>query len=167
VAEVVLVGLPGSGKTTTGRALAQTLALSFADTDDVFRVREGLSVQEFLRTREESDFRHREVLALMDAVENFAVVATGGGVVTTPAGRAILRAQPTVWLDCGDDEILTRVVGGDRPLLEGDAARRLATLRRERSEFYSEVSRRMIDTARESALVLADLVDFVQSAGVS
>ncbi len=62
-----------------------------------------------------------------------AVVATGGGVVTTPEGRDELRSAVTVWLDAADDVIvIPRLDDVERPLLGADPGAALATLRRER-----------------------------------
>ncbi len=163
MADVVLVGLPGTGKTTAGRALANAAGLSFVDGDDLFEQREGVSVQEYLRAHPEPMFREREVAALAAAVEEYGVVATGGGVVTSSGARAVLSEQPTVWLDCDDAVILSRIGGGDRPLLDGEPAQRLAQLRAERAELYREVSRRRVDASRPLVEIVEELRGFVAS----
>ena len=93
----------------------------------------------------EADFRRRELAALRRALDADAVVATGGGVVTTPVGRRLLRDALTVWLDATDDVIVERLDDVERPLLGEDPAASLAGLRREREAWYREVSRVRVD----------------------
>jgi shikimate kinase len=161
VADVVLVGLPGSGKTTTGRALAQRLARPFHDTDDVFFEIEGVSVQDYLRTHDESEFRRHELAALEHALRGEGVVATGGGVVTTSEARELLARELTVWLDCDDGVLFTRVRGGDRPLLGEQPEVRLADLRARRDALYREVSHFRVDAARSTEQLVTDLAGIV------
>jgi shikimate kinase len=163
VALVVLVGLPGSGKTTTGRALAQILGRSFVDTDDVFFEREHVRVQDFLRSHDEAQFRERELLALSQALATADVVSTGGGVVTTAAARELLGQELTVWLDCSDEVLMTRVIGGDRPLLGDDPEERLVELRAQRDAHYLEVSRFRVDSSRPMDQLITQLASIVES----
>jgi len=162
VDRVVLVGLPGSGKTTVGRALALALRREFQDTDEVFAVREGERVADFLRREGETRFRERELDALNAALETAGVVATGGGIVVSAAAREVLEREFTLWLECGDETLLRRVGEGDRPLLGEHPARRLGELRRERTEWYREVSRHRVDADREVDDVVGDLVRLVE-----
>ena len=163
MSDIVLVGLPGSGKTTTGRALARTLDVSFVDVDDLFFSREGVSVQDYLRAHGESDFRELELAALAEGLVGRGVVATGGGAVTTPAARTLLTTQLTVWLDCPVEKLAKRVVGGDRPLLGDDPPGRLAALRTERERFYAEASQHRVDSGRPLPEVLNQLLVILET----
>ncbi len=161
---MVLVGLPGSGKTTAGRALAAALGRDFVDTDEVFARREHVSVQDYLREHSEASFRERELAALAEALSGAGVVATGGGVVTTVDARRLLGDELTVWLDCSDDELAARVIGGDRPLLDADPLTRLRELRAARGAFYAEVARHRVDSSAQVAALVARLRDLVDAA---
>jgi shikimate kinase len=167
VALIVLVGLPGSGKTTTGRALAQTLGRSFVDTDEVFFDRERQSVQDYLRAHGEAQFRERELLALSRALGTTGVVATGGGTVTTAPARHLLGQELTVWLDCPDEVLVARVVEGDRPLLGDDPAERLRELRAQRDDLYLEVSRFRVDSSRPVDRLITQLASIVEATQAS
>ena len=159
---IVLVGLPGTGKTTVGRALALAMHQEFRDTDEVFAEREGERLADFLRREGEVRFRERELDALTSALERASVVATGGGIVVSAAAREVLGCEFTLWLDCDDETLLRRVGEGDRPLLGERPAQRLGELRRERTEWYRQVSRHRVDADREVDDVVRDLVHLIE-----
>lgn len=160
MARLVLVGLPGSGKSTVGPAVARSLAIPFVDADDAFATAEGITAADFLRREGEPAFRQRESAVVADLLERDVVVATGGGAVTTPLVRDLLADEVVVWLDATDEVLVSRVAGGDRPLLGANPAERLATLRRERAALYDEVSCCCIDTDRP----VEEVVDAIRHA---
>ena len=147
MALLVLVGLPGTGKTSVAQRLAQILDRPFIDTDEALSLDVGCAASDFLRAAGEGEFRAREREALERALMVDAVVATGGGVVTTQPSRDLLAGQRTLWLDCDDEEILARVADGDRPLLGDEPRTSLARLRAEREQWYREVSRGRVDAS--------------------
>lgn len=145
MARLVLVGLPGAGKSTTARALAQRWNCEVIDTDEWFAQRTGISVADYLRREGEEKFRLEELATLSEALRSDAVVATGGGVVTTAPARELLREHPTVWLDADVATLLERVALGDRPLLGEHPQERLEQLRGDRSSWYESVALVRID----------------------
>lgn len=147
MARLVLVGLPGVGKTSVAQALAQRLDCGAIDTDDVIALAVGSTAAQYLRSEGEPAFRQRETEALVAALAADAVVSTGGGIVTTPRARELLGEQLTLWLDCDDETILPRLAEIDRPLLGDDPTGALARLRRERDHWYRDVSRARIDAS--------------------
>jgi shikimate kinase len=147
VARLVLVGLPGVGKTTLAAVLAEQWRCSVVDTDDLIAIAEGEPAAQYLREHGEEEFRRCELEALRGALASDAVVATGAGVVTTAPARAVMTDQTVVWLDC-DDEILAERVGpGERPLLGDDHVSALARLRKEREPWYESVARCRVDAS--------------------
>ncbi len=79
---VVLIGMPGSGKTTVGRLLAEQLGRRFVDTDELFCERFGLTPADCIKTEGEACFRERETEAVKElSKENSLVLACGGGTV--------------------------------------------------------------------------------------
>ena len=151
---VVLVGLPGAGKSTSGRRLAKILALPFADSDDLVEVATGRSVGEIFAADGEDAFRALEADAVAAALVGFdGVLALGGGALLRPATRAALLASPApvVVLRAELSTLGARV--GDartRPLLAADPLARLADLAAERAALYDEVATFVVDTDRRT-----------------
>ncbi len=147
MARLVLIGLPGVGKSAVARALANAWGCEAIDTDSLVALAVGEATSDYLRRVGEPSFRQREVEVLREAMTHDAVIATGGGIVTTPEAREVLTNAVTVWLDVDDDTLAKRVKNGDRPLLGSSPATALLRLRKERSDWYGEVARVRIDAS--------------------
>lgn len=149
---IVLVGLMGSGKTTVGKRIAQELGYSFVDSDDVVASATGKSVREIFAQDGEAAFRKHESDAIRSVLINgttSVVLATGGGAVISSENRALIyeEASHVVWLDASVEDLVVRTKSGTtRPLLDGDAAATLQSLRSQRSAWYDEVATVRIDT---------------------
>ena len=89
---IVLVGLPGAGKSKVGRLLAGRLGVPHVDTDDLIVEREGRGISDIFATDGESAFRLMETAAVADALSRRAVVSLGGGAAATDAD-----ARPARW----------------------------------------------------------------------
>lgn len=180
---VVLVGMPGAGKSSVGRRLAKRLGRPFVDADEELVRRTGRSVRDWFAAEGEAAFRAAESALLVDllAAPGASVVAAGGGVVLDPANRAALRDGATVvWLRAEVPYLLSRVVQkegeGHRPLLDDDPEARLVALHRERTPLYAEVADVTLDVEpvrsahdkpkRELAARIAELVGAPAADGV-
>jgi len=159
VARLVLVGLPGAGKTTVAGALARRWECPVIDLDDLVARDAGVEAAAFLRSAGEGAFRRVEAAALVEALAADAVVATGGGVVVTEDARALLGDECTLWLDADDATLCERVAHGDRPLLGEDCASSMARLRLEREPLYRSVARVRVDASGPVEEVVDRLVD--------
>lgn len=81
LANVVLIGMPGCGKSTVGVLLAKALGMHFVDTDVVFQAREGKKLQRIIEEIGIDDFLKREEEAILGFAWDKTVIATGGSVV--------------------------------------------------------------------------------------
>lgn len=145
---IALIGLPGSGKSSVGAAVAQQLGLSFVDTDVLITTTTNRGAAEFLRDVGEPAFREVERGALVEALRSYDLVATGGGVVTTPEARAELSRARCVWLAISVDDVIERLRDGDRPLLDGDVRERVTMLAQSRDPLYAELASAVVDASR-------------------
>jgi shikimate kinase len=147
---IVLVGVPGAGKTTVGRLLAKELGLEFFDSDQVIEARAGKSVADIFTQDGEPAFRqieHDVVIELLDSPN--AVVALGGGSLGNDETRAKVKSSNAVWLIAGLAQAVDRVgMNRNRPLLLGNVRGQLADLMAAREPFYKEVAAIGVDTSR-------------------
>lgn len=136
---VILIGMPGSGKSTVGVVLAKLLGLHFCDTDLVLQQHCGKKLQEIIRTEGDAAFfRHEEeVLAALD-VQN-TVIATGGSAVYSDRAMQHLKAGgKRVYLKVAADEIERRLANfSDRGVVIADGMT-LADLYAERKPLYEK-----------------------------
>ncbi|ABI58101.1 shikimate kinase AroK [Alkalilimnicola ehrlichii MLHE-1] len=147
---IYLIGPMGAGKSTVGRRLADALGLPFEDSDRYIVERTGVDIPTIFDIEGEAGFRKREHDAIRTLTEREELVlATGGGVVTTPANRDLLGARGiVVYLYTPVETQLART-GKDRnrPLLQTEDPRaRLEALMVERDPLYRAIADIIIDT---------------------
>ena len=137
-----LVGMMGSGKTSTGRPLAERLGYGFVDADAVIEQAAGCSIPEIFERDGEAGFRSLESQVLSAISQRHSlVVATGGGVVTQPENWGMLHSGIVIWLDVMPDQLLQRLNADStvRPLLQtADPEAALNALLNERRPLYAE-----------------------------
>lgn len=116
---IVLVGPMGAGKTTLGKKLAKKLGVSFADTDRLIGARHG-SISRIFEKHGEEHFRDLETKALERALNEFDVVATGGGVVLKEENRNLIKDHRVIFLDTNAESVLGKINLEKRPLIKDD-----------------------------------------------
>lgn len=149
--DVVLVGMPGSGKSAVGRRLARRHGASLVDLDEAIESSAGRSIPEIFATEGEPGFRARERRAVAslgppDADPGIRrVVATGGGAVVDPRNRWLLyRDRLPVWLEARPEVLSQRLRRSpvERPLLAArDGEVTLRGLAAGRERFYAAAER--------------------------
>ena len=167
MARVVVIGPPGSGKTTVGSLVASLLGVPFHDTDAAVEAATGRTISDIFVEDGEPAFRALERSEVARAVtEESGVVAVGGGAPVDPGTQQVLEGQVVVFLDVGIADAAKRV-GFDqsRPLLAVNPRASWVRLMGERRAVYEAVATHRVDTAgRAPEDVAAEVVALLEPA---
>lgn len=164
---IVIVGMTGVGKSTTGAHLARRLNRHFVDLDHFIVEKTGRSIPQIFAEKGEVGFRQLETRALQACLERGSdiVLSTGGGAVVSDANRNLLRQGALVlWLQADVDVLLDRVsTDVQRPLLKDDPGGVLKRLSEQRQPWYDEVSELAVLTSGSTINeVVDDLVSMIE-----
>lgn len=164
--KAVLVGMPGSGKSTIGRRLAKALDVALLDTDAKIVETTGRSIAEIF-VDGEARFRRIEADVVLAALaEHDGIVSLGGGAITMPEVRDALAGHTVIYLEITAAEGIRRTSGGvSRPLLAGpDGAEKFRELMADRGPLYRQVATVRINTNRRNpGAVARDIVHRMES----
>jgi len=138
---IFLYGPSGTGKSTIGKVLADSLHLSFVDLDQVIEANAGMSIRQIMEQKGETTFRDMETAALTNlSNEKESVVALGGGALLREGNRTYAESDGRVVLLMSDVETLFQRLNkssSKRPLLTGDLREKLTSMLERRGEHYS------------------------------
>ena len=156
---IVLIGAPGSGKSTVGAILAEQLGTEFLDVDAVIVERVGKPVAEIFADDGEAAFRRLEEQVTAELLDGSGVLALGGGAVLSPRTRNALHGRRVVWLRVGLAAAVKRIgLDTARPLLLGNVRGRLLALLNERTPLYAAVASEVVDTDERTPNEVAELI---------
>jgi shikimate kinase len=151
--KAVLVGLPGSGKSTIGRRLAKALNVTLLDTDTAIEDTTGRTIADIFATDGEKEFRRIEEDVIRSALKSHdGVLSLGGGAVTTPGVREALAGHTVIYLEISAAEGVRRTGGTTvRPLLAGgDRDEKFKALMSQRVPLYRRVATMRVNTNRRN-----------------
>ncbi len=130
---IVLIGMPGSGKSAVGQILAEKTGRPFADTDQLIVEKAGKSIPDIFREDGEEAFRDLESEVIRDvSLQGGQILSTGGGAILRPENVTVLRQNGRLfWLDRNPEDLIPT---DDRPLADTDA--KMKQLYRVRKPLY-------------------------------
>jgi shikimate dehydrogenase len=153
---VILIGMPGVGKTTTGRALAHLLGRPFVDLDDAFRLEYGTGAGDYIRLHGEDAFRELETRVAADyGSRSSLVIACGGGIVTRSRNEDLLRQNGTIVLL---ERPLESLPKGGRPISQAKGLEQLARERMPLYRAWADVDLRCTGTASGDARAIVKMI---------
>ncbi|NBX74604.1 MAG: shikimate kinase [Alphaproteobacteria bacterium] len=149
---IVMIGMPGSGKSTIARKLASRLGAPFADADQRVEEAAGMTIEQIFHRLGEAEFRKAERRVIERLLRGpMQVLATGGGAFMDDETRDLIKQQGVaVWLKADLDMLVERCSRkNDRPLLKGGDPRQvLSRLMAEREPVYAEACVNVESTER-------------------
>jgi shikimate kinase len=162
---IILIGPPGSGKTSVGKILAEELKLESIDTDCEIEEKSGKKIGDIFLEVGESGFRKIEREIVLDALsQEKSVISLGGGSILDEEVFELLAKEPiVVYLEVSISNAAPRVgFNTDRPLLLANPRQQWLKLFEERKERYESLARYRVSTdnkkAKESALEIKELL---------
>jgi shikimate kinase len=165
--KAVLMGMPGSGKSTIGRRLAKAMGLTLLDTDTNIVEKTGRTIADIFTTDGEKEFRRIEEEVVRAALaEHDGIVSLGGGAITSPGVREALTGHTVIFLEISAAEGIRRTTAGTvRPLLAGpDPARKYRDLMSQRVPLYRRVATMRVNTNRRNpGAVVRHIVDRLEN----
>lgn len=160
---IALVGMPGSGKTTVGKILAEKLGRIFYDSDEVFLEKYGMAAGEYITAYGEAEFREKESEVIEELTARTGIVlSTGGGSVLREKNRTLLHQNGfVIYLD----RPVNYLAREERPLSSGDDA--IKRLFDERQPLYEETADLRIAVTEGNAEAAVDkIIDFWKAVSI-
>ncbi len=152
---IVLIGMPASGKSTTGRVLANTLNKNFIDTDDLIMQEEGMPLQDIINSRGNDYFAQVEDRVLSNLSCSNTVIATGGSAVFCKNGMKHLRTIGTiVYLRVDYGNIKKRLHNLETRGITLEKGQSIKDLYDYRVPFYEKEADYVVDNYNKSAKVI-------------
>jgi len=163
---IILIGMPGCGKTTTGRELAKKLGRYFFDADEVLEEVSGQTIHELFAQGEETfrDAESETTVYLASKVRS--VIATGGGVVKREENMHALGASGVIiFINRSPEEIIADIDTKTRPLLT-DGKEKIHKIYAERIELYRKYADYEVGFGKEWAEILPEILSILKGMGI-
>ncbi len=162
---IILIGMPGAGKSTLGVQLAKQLGLDFVDTDVLIQLSESELLHNILESTGFLNLRSIEERILLGLSLQNHVIATGGSAVYSEAGMAKLKSLgPVIHLDVQMEELLSRIGDYSQRGIASDQSQSFADICAERIPLYRKYADIVIDCgSRSQAEILDELAAIIES----
>jgi len=148
---VVLIGMPGAGKSTLGVLLAKAIGYDFIDTDLVIQRKAGMRLGSYLASRGYQALRQLEAEVICALDHTGTVIATGGSAVYSQAAMQHLRASGrVVYLQCALDVLDQRIASMDERGIAAPSGQTLADVQAERIPLYEQFAEITVEVGSEN-----------------
>ncbi len=162
-----LIGMMGSGKSTTGKPLAEKLKYRYVDMDNVIEEVSHKSIKQIFTDDGENQFRDLENKILNEIGKlHSLVVSTGGGIVTKTENWGVLHQGIVIWLNTSQERLLSRLRKdpGSRPLIEAKQIElNIDRIIKERIKFYQEADLEILIDNENTEEVVNLIIDRLAS----
>ena len=136
---IILIGMPGAGKSTVGVLLAKSAAYDFLDTDLVIQKQQGMPLQQIIDSYGIEDFLKKEEKALLSVDCTKTVIATGGSAIFSEKGMEHLKKNGVcVYLKVDEQELIRRLTNIKTRGIACKKGETVADIIAERSAFYEK-----------------------------
>lgn len=158
---IVLIGMPGCGKSTIGRLISEETGLNFIDLDEYMVESNDMTIEEMFNRGEEF-FRDRETKAVEEVSHNSGIIiSTGGGVIKRSENmRKLKRNGIILFIDRSPEKIIETLDNSVRPLLK-DGVKRIYDLYKERYALYINYGDRIVFNDGEIDKVVNEIKDII------
>lgn len=159
---IVLIGLPGAGKTTLGKLLSEKTGFAFLDSDCYIEEQTGKTISELFEGGED-DFRTIETKAYKEiALLEDTIISTGGGVVKKAENIAALKQNGIIYyIDRSIEDITHDIQISSRPLLK-DGLKRIYSLKAEREALYKAAADVVIRNDKAPDAIVSKIVEEIK-----
>lgn len=138
---VILVGMPGCGKSSTGLSLSKRLNLPFVDTDQFFEKKFGMDIKTYWSEKGEVSFRAEERKIFCDILTGKqSLIATGGGLPIYMDNMSLINDHFSVYIHISPKELLQRLLNNPRPILISNSESELDALYNKRHGIYNRAT---------------------------
>jgi len=157
---VILIGMPGAGKSTIGVILAKRIGFQFIDTDLIIQTQERCQLQQIIDTRGLETFRRIEEQVLLDLNTQYSVIATGGSVIYSEKGMAKMgEIGSRFYLQVSLESLQKRIADMGQRGLVMERGQTFAQLYRERTFRYRKFADVTISCQKMSAEKIAEKIE--------
>ncbi|MGN5881853.1 MULTISPECIES: shikimate kinase [Staphylococcus] len=160
---LIFIGFMGTGKTTLGQYTANQTNSSFVDLDHLIEQRTNQTIPEIFASQGESGFRELETQYLQEAIEQYDIISTGGGIIERPESLELLsKCKNVIWLDTDINLIFDRIKNdANRPNAANKAFAELKRLYLSRVSRYNEIAFSRMDTNKDLDLLHQELMNIL------
>lgn len=159
---IVLIGMPGCGKSSIGSAVAKVFKAKFIDTDEYIEKERGMSIPEIFEHGEEYFRKLESEAAYKVSKEKSVVISTGGGIIKNPENINLLKENGIIiFIDRPVENIIKDIKTSNRPLLKQDV-NRIYEILNERYETYKRYCDYRIVNDGTIAKVVDEIIKYIE-----